>query len=75
MSVSERSAFAERVRRARREAALTQNELAEVIGYSGRAVQTWEQGERTPRAHALREISKATNKPLSWFFMEEGVAA
>ena len=35
---------------------LTQAELAERIGYSRKAVETWEIGHRHPRPHAARQL-------------------
>ncbi len=70
MSATETFSIAARVRRARREAALTQVELAELMGCTPRAVQWWEYDKRTPSARLLRRLSEVTGKPIGWFFEE-----
>lgn len=61
-------ALAYRLRQARRETGLTQMEFAERVGATGRAVQFWESGHRTPRSPYLFAIAELTGKPISWFF-------
>jgi transcriptional regulator with XRE-family HTH domain len=58
------------VRRARKEAGLTQEELAAAMGVTIRAVSHWEAGTREPRGKSLRNLAEATGKPVSWFFEE-----
>jgi transcriptional regulator with XRE-family HTH domain len=60
---------AAKVSRARLEAALTQEELAELVGVSLRSIAHWEAG-RMPRGRHLRRLAEATGKPLSFFFEE-----
>lgn len=48
--------FAERIRQARRDANLTQVELAARFGVSPRTVQNWESSERMPQAKHRRLI-------------------
>jgi transcriptional regulator with XRE-family HTH domain len=66
-----------RVRRAREEAGLNQEELAARIGCSPRSIQNWEAEAdgRRPRSQHLRLLAEATGKPLTYFFFEDGVAA
>ena len=51
--------FAEKVRDARNELGLTQAQLGEMCGVSGRAVQTYEKGEKTPRQSTMIKLAKA----------------
>ena len=44
------------IRARRRAAHLTQAELAERIGYSRKAVETWEVGRRHPHPRAVRQL-------------------
>ena len=45
---------------ARKQAGLTQNKLAELVGVSLRTVQRWESGEREPFLREFFKIVKAT---------------
>lgn len=51
--------FAEKVRDARNELGLTQAQLGEMCGVSGRAVLTYEKGEKTPRQSTMIKLAKA----------------
>jgi HTH-type transcriptional regulator, cell division transcriptional repressor len=67
-----------RVRRARVEAGLSQEDLARKIGCSRRAVQFWESESpsgRRPHARLIRKLAEATGKPVAWFFAPEEDAA
>jgi PAS domain S-box-containing protein len=61
----------QRIRTARKHAGLTQKQLAEYLGKSGAAVAYLEQGKRRANAEVLMQVSKATSKPLSFFYEEE----
>lgn len=63
--------FASRVKRARREAKLTQENLAREIGCTTRSVQGWEAGDSLPRGARLRGLAEVTGKPVAWFYEEE----
>lgn len=54
-----------RLAQARREAGLTQEELAELVGVTTRSVQGYEAGSVVPYRH-LRQLEAATNKPTGW---------
>lgn len=54
-----------RIAQARREAGLTQEELARLIGVTTRSVQGYEAGNVTPFRH-LRKLEEATEKPRGW---------
>jgi transcriptional regulator with XRE-family HTH domain len=60
-----------RIYTARRDANLTQDQLAEAVGKTRSAVTQWESGDVRPRHTTLVAIAKATGKPLSW--LENGV--
>lgn len=49
------------LKNARKEAGLTQKELAEIIGVYAKDICRWETGERTPNAITLGEICRALN--------------
>ena len=64
----------EQIKLARREANLTQAELARQVGVTTRTVQNWEAGTRSPWRY-IAEICIATKRPLASFFDGEDVAA
>lgn len=64
--------YAEALRHARNEAGLTQKELGRRIGRSGRTVQDWERGIRTPTGY-LSELEDALGKPPGWFSAQVNV--
>lgn len=55
-----------RIYKARKDADLTQEQLASAVGKTRGAVAQWESGEVRPRHSTLQAIATATNKPLSW---------
>lgn len=59
--------LARRIAEARRDAGLTQADLAATMGVSEKAVQTWEQGTFTPRPKRLHALAAALGKPVEWF--------
>ena len=65
----------DRLRRARIEAGLTQEELATRTKISLAAIGKYERGERSPRGPNLRRIAEETNKPVAWFFEQPEEAA
>jgi len=60
----------QRIREAREDAGLTQEQLGERIQYSGVGVGHWERGRSRPSIDMLYKISKAVGKPLSFFLGE-----
>jgi transcriptional regulator with XRE-family HTH domain len=62
--------LARRIAEARRDAGLTQADLAATMGVSVAAVQTWEQGTFTPRPKRLHALAEALGKPVEWFVSE-----
>lgn len=63
--------FSTRLRKARKEARLSQADLGKVIGVSGQSVKEWEAGRSSPQFDRLSAIASATGKPLAWFFLME----
>lgn len=63
--------IAARIRRARREAGLTLDALAELVGTSRHHLIRLEKAHHRPRAEMLAGIAKATGKPLDFFLVEE----
>lgn len=64
--------YGEAIRVARTGAGLTQAQLGAKIGMSGRSVQDWERGVRTPVAH-LDALERALGKPPGWFHAQVNV--
>lgn len=60
-----------RIYKARKDAKLTQAELASAVGKTRGAVAQWESGEVRPRHATLKAISDATGKSLPW--LENGI--
>lgn len=55
-----------RIRQARDEQGMTQEELAALASFSKRSLQTYEAGQTIPYKH-LREIGRLLGKPSEWF--------
>ena len=70
VSQFEARAIGERIQRARREAGLTQEEMAELASFSKRSLQDYEAGITIPYRH-MREIAALTRKPTEWFLYGE----
>lgn len=61
-----------RIRLARNLAEMSQEALAEKIGFTSfQQVSKYENNRAEPSLEKLREIAKVTDKPLYWFFLEE----
>lgn len=56
----------ERIAQARREAGLTQEQLAEIASFSKRSLQDYEAGTTIPYRH-LRELSRLLKRDVDWF--------
>lgn len=65
------SELALRIREARRNAHLSQEELGKYIGVSDKSVSAYEQGRSMPPITKLKKIAEATNHPLSYFTQED----
>lgn len=66
VSQFEAQAIGERIAKARKEAGLTQEEMAELASFSKRSLQDYEAGITIPYRH-MREIGAITKKPVEWF--------
>lgn len=62
----------ERIVIARKEAALTQVELAELVGVSQRSMQAYENGEVVPY-RKMRDIARILEKPVEYLLYGEGL--
>jgi len=56
----------QRIFKARSDAKMTQEQLANAVGKTRGAVAQWESGEVRPRHSTLQAIAEATGKPLNW---------
>lgn len=65
--------LSERIIKARKDAGLTQADLAKVTGFSRQAVAQWESGVIRPRHKTLEKIAQVTGKPLDWLESNVGV--
>ena len=65
--------FAEKVRDARIELGLTQIQLGELCDISGRAIQTYEKGEKTPRDATMLKLAKALHVSVKFLSDENCV--
>lgn len=63
--------FAEKVRDARIELGLTQPQLGELTGVSGRAIQTYEKGEKMPREATMLKLAKALHVSVKFLTDQE----
>lgn len=70
MTQFEAKAIGARIARARDEAGLTQEELAEMASFSKRSLQDYEAGTTIPYRH-MREISSLLNREVPWFLHGE----
>ena len=61
----------ERIKLARKQKGITQEELGEMLGISGNAVIHYEKGRRTPNASVINQISKALGVTGDWLLETE----
>jgi transcriptional regulator with XRE-family HTH domain len=59
------AAVGERIKQARQDAGLTQDELADLVGVGMRQIQYYEAGESDPY-RKIQKISESTNVPVGW---------
>jgi transcriptional regulator with XRE-family HTH domain len=69
--IPDRAKFCARLKQARRDAKLKQEQVARYLQIPISAVSGMESGSRKVDALELFMLSKLFNKPLSWFFGEE----
>lgn len=58
----------QRIREAREATGRSQVDFASWLGYSERAIQSWERNERTPRPPQLERIATRTERSVAWFW-------
>jgi transcriptional regulator with XRE-family HTH domain len=56
-----------RIRQARRQAGLSQSQLAALTGAHVTSVSDWERGVNQPTLRYLTSIAEATGKSIDWF--------
>ena len=66
----EEEGIGRRLAQARKEAGLTQEQLAELVGVTPRSIQGYEAGKVVPYRH-LKRLEEITGKPSSWFLRSE----
>ena len=59
--------ISEKIRRLRADNDLTQEQFGKIAGVSGKAVSTWESGEKEPRMKALQHLCAHYNRDLNEF--------
>lgn len=60
----------EKIKRARKEAGLSQKQLSHTLQISDKAVSAYEVGRTTPKFETIQKISRVTHKPLAYFGSE-----
>jgi transcriptional regulator with XRE-family HTH domain len=60
----------QKIRYARRSVGMSQKQLGEILEVSDKAVSSYEVDRAIPPLDTLKEISKATSKPISYFIAE-----
>ncbi|MHA7899771.1 MAG: helix-turn-helix domain-containing protein [Henriciella sp.] len=61
-----------RIREARMDAAMTQAQLASLLGCSSQQIHKYERGDNRVSAGTLFVISNALDRPIDWFFRDPG---
>lgn len=64
-----------RLREAMAEAGIGPDDLAQRLGVVVRLVQKWRAGDVIPSYANLRALSEELDKPVAWFFSENGEEA
>ena len=65
------SELAQRIRAARRNARLSQDELGKSIGLSDKSISAYEQGRSMPPLDKLKKIAEITAHPFAYFTQED----
>lgn len=63
----------QRIQLARKQAGLTQQGFADLVGVHRVQVAKWETGKSTPYPSTLQKIAEATNKPVAWFTADDSL--
>lgn len=67
--------IADGIRRLRKKAGLTVDQVGESIGRSGKTVSAWETGRSAPSASLLEDLCRFFDVPISFFFSDEVTSA
>lgn len=59
--------IAKRIRQAREEAHLSQEELAQAVGVSDKSISAYEKSRSIPPVNKLKKIAESTHHPLNYF--------
>lgn len=62
-----------KIKKAMKEAGLTQQKLADKLGITNPVINAWIKGKRNPTVHSIKRIASATDKPFSFFMGESNV--
>lgn len=73
--MTELSKIAKRIRQARKEARLSQLDLARAIGVSDKSVSAYEKDRAVPPISKLKKIAEKTGFPVNYFTEEDGKKA
>lgn len=66
-----KTAFAENLQMLRKEAHITQSELAEKLNYSDKAISKWERAEAIPDVMTVKEIADTFGVTVDWLLESE----
>ncbi len=72
MTRKQEKKFAEKLRRVMADQYLTQTELAKRLGLAQASVSAWLHEKSKPEFDMVAKIAAATNKPITYFFSDEG---
>lgn len=71
--MEERNILGDKIKKAMKEAGLTQQKLADKLGITNPVVNAWINGKRNPTVNTIKRIAKATEKPFSFFLEESNI--
>lgn len=71
--MEERNILGAKIKKAMKEAGLTQQKLADKLGITNPVVNAWINGKRNPTVNTIKRIAKATEKPFSFFLEESNI--
>ncbi|HYD34654.1 MAG TPA: helix-turn-helix transcriptional regulator [Vitreimonas sp.] len=69
-NIKKKLTLADKLKKARKDAGLSQKELGHVLLLSDKAVSSYEVGRAQPSLETLKQISKLTNRPVTYFVEE-----
>jgi len=65
--LSERKKLAQRIKKARESAHISQRELGDAIGVSDKSISSYEKARSMPPVEKLKKIANITDRPLMYF--------